>query len=71
MPGLGQPAGGLDPAQPFLDALAQLLAGGVSRMPGGAPVDAARARLAELVDPAVDRNVGVTERSRRASTKAA
>ena len=30
MPGLGQPARGLDPAEPFLDALAQALAGGVA-----------------------------------------
>ena len=34
MPGLGQPAGGLDPAEALRDALAQTLAGGVARMPG-------------------------------------
>ena len=38
MPGLGQPAGGLDPAEPFLDALVQLPAGaapGCTRASGG------------------------------------
>ena len=54
MPGLGQSAGGLDLAEALLDALAQALAGGVARMPGGAPVDAGRAPLAEPAEAAVD-----------------
>ena len=54
MPGLGQPAGGHDPAEPLLDALAQPLAGGVARMPGGASVDPGLARLAGLPDVAAD-----------------
>ena len=38
MLGLGQPAGGLDPAETLLDALVQPLDRGVTRMAGGAPV---------------------------------
>ena len=51
MAGLGQPAGGLDPAEPLLDTLAQALAGGVARVPGGAPVDPGQAPLAQLAEP--------------------
>ena len=58
MPGLGQPAGGLDPAEALLDALAQPLARGVTRMPGGAPVDPGLAPLAGLAHAAVDGDVG-------------
>ena len=57
MPGLRQPAGGLDSAEALFDALAQPLAGGVARMAGGASVDAGLARLAQLAHSAVDRDV--------------
>ena len=64
MPGLGQPAGGLNPAEPLLDTLAQALDGGVARVASGAPVDPGQAPLAQLAEPAVDGDVRVTERSR-------
>lgn len=64
---LGPPAVSLDPAEALLDPLAQPLADGVSGMPGGTPVDPSRTPLAGLAEVAVDGDVGVTVRSRKAS----
>src|SRR6478672_7147769 len=58
MAGLAQLSNGLDPAEGFLDPLADDLGDGVAGMACGSPIDGRLARLAALPDMAVDGDMG-------------